>query len=295
MHGVAYLERGAIADLLTPASSAGAFDEFSGGNDPRLITDYFKFDMPALIARTEALQASGDATTFSTAGDSGTGLSASSVYTSDRYTDEESTSAYFQLNMSGVLFGKPIGVRFGTRYEDTDVDSRALAPNYSRIDWVGGNEFSAVQGSGDFTQLSGSYDNWLPNLDFKMDITDNIVGRASFSKTMTRPNYGDIQGGITIDQLVRVDGGTGSRGNPGLLPFESENIDLSFEYYYGEGSYVSAGYFHKDVKNFIGSSSVSEPLFNLPHPAQGALYQEAVTAIGGSPTTGEVRDMDIGQ
>ena len=283
-------ERGAIADLLTTASSAGAFDEFSGGNDPRLITDYFKFDMPALIARTEALQASGDATTFSTAGDSGTGLSASSVYTSDRYTDEESTSAYFQLNMSGVLFGKPIGVRFGTRYEDTDVDSRALAPNYSRIDWVGGNEFSAVQGSGDFTQLSGSYDNWLPNLDFKMDITDNIVGRASFSKTMTRPNYGDIQGGITIDQLVRVDGGSGSRGNPGLLPFESENIDLSFEYYYGEGSYVSAGYFHKDVKNFIGSSSVSEPLFNLPHPAQGALYQEAVTAIGGSPTTGEVRE-----
>ena len=53
---------GAISDLLTPASSAGAFDEFSAGSDPRLVTDYFTYDMPALIARTEALMASGDAT-----------------------------------------------------------------------------------------------------------------------------------------------------------------------------------------------------------------------------------------
>ena len=74
-----------------------------------------------------------------------------------------------------------------------------------------------------------------------------------------------------------------------MQPFESENIDLSIEYYYGEGSYVSAGYFHKDVKNFIGTAQVREPLFNLPHPAQGPLFQEAVTALGGNPSTGDIR------
>jgi TonB-dependent receptor len=50
---------------------------------------------------------------------------------------------------------------------------------------------------------------------------------------------------------------------------------------------VSAGYFVKDVENFIGTSSVIEPLFGLPHPGQGALAQEAQAALGAGATTGD--------
>ena len=112
--------------------------------------------------------------------------------------------------------------------------------------------------------MQGEYDYTLPNLDLRWDLTEDLVGRMSFSKTLSRPGYGDIQGGITINSLVRVDGGTGSRGNPGLLPYESTNHDFSLEYYYGNGNYISAGYFPKDVENFIGTS-LSLSLFSLPH------------------------------
>ena len=282
---------GAISDLLKPASSAGAFDEIPGGDDARLVTDYFTYDMPALIARTENLMASGDATTFNAndMGDCGTGLCASSTFSSDRRTQEESTSVYVQANASTEVMNKPLGVRFGLRWEQTDIDSQALAPSYSGINWVGGNEFSAVQDGTDFTELSGDYNYLLPNLDLRLDVTDDIVARASVSKTLTRPNYADIQGGQTIDQLVRIDSGTGNRGNPALMPFESTNYDLSLEYYYGEGSYVSAGYFRKSVDNFIGSASVTEALFNLPHPGQGAYVDEARAALGATATSGDLR------
>ena len=76
--------------------------------------------------------------------------------------------------------------------------------------------------------------------------------RASYGETIGRPGWGDIQGGQTLDQLARVDGGTGTQGNPGLKPLESKNFDLSFEWYYDEGSYVSVGYFRKDIDNYIG-------------------------------------------
>jgi len=102
------------------------------------------------------------------------------------------------------------------------------------------------------------------------------------SKTLTRPNYGDIQGGQTINSLLRVDGGTGNRGNPALLPFESQNSDFSLEYYYTEDSYVAVGYFLKDVENFIGTSSVIEETFGLAHPALGPLGDEARAATGSS-------------
>ena len=37
--------------------------------------------------------------------------------------------------------------------------------------------------------------------------------------------------------------GTGSTGDPNLKPLQSENFDLSVEWYYGDASYVSAGWF----------------------------------------------------
>jgi len=285
-------QRGAIADLLTEVSAAGRFDQVSGGNDPELQTTYYAYDMPALIARTEALMASGDAQTFQAAdmGDCGTGLCASSTFSTDRRTKEEQLAAYAQLNMGFDIGSVPVAIRLGVRYEETDIESQALAPLYDRVDWVGGNEFSAVQGQGDFTELSGSYDNLLPNLDIKANLTEDMVVRASFSTTMTRPNYADIQGGQTIDQLLRIDGGTGSRGNPDLDPFESDNIDLSFEWYYGDASYFSIGYFHKDVTNFIGFADFNEPLFNLEHPGQGAYADEARAALGQGATSGELFD-----
>ena len=281
---------GAISDLLTPASSQGRFNEISGGKDADLTTDYYRYNMPALIARTEQLMASGDAQIFYAPdmGDCGTGLCASSDFSTDRRTSEESFAAFAQLNMYTEVGGMPLGIRAGLRYEETDVASQALAPNYVRIDWVGGNEFSAVRGDGDFTDLEGDYDVLLPNIDFRLGVTDDVVLRASYSKTITRPNYADIQGGQTIDQLLRIDGGNGARGNPDLKPLESDNIDLSFEFYYGDDSYLSIGYFQKDVENFIGRSEINEPLFNLGHPGQGAYVQEATAALGGGATSGEV-------
>ena len=283
---------GAIADLMTLASGAGAFDEISGGSDPDLQTQYYSFDMASLISRTEGLMASGDADTFYTAdmGDCGTGLCASSTFSTDRRTEEEQSAVYAQLNMSTELAGMDLAIRLGVRYEDTDVTSEALAPNYVGVNWVGGNEFSAVQGAGDFTRLEGGYDNVLPNLDFRLGVTDDVVARLSFSSTMTRPNYGDIQGGQTIDQLLRIDGGNGNRGNPNLKPFESDNIDVSIEWYYSDDSYLSVGYFHKDVENFIGTEEVNEPLFNMPHPGQGAYADEARAALGAGATSGELYD-----
>ncbi|MDE0451877.1 MAG: TonB-dependent receptor [Gammaproteobacteria bacterium] len=277
-------QRGAIADLLEPASAGAAFEKIPGGDDGRRQVNFFTFDMTQVIARTEMLMASGEATTFflTDMGDCGTGLCSSSRFSSDRRTAEESQAFYIQANMSADLGGTIVDMRAGLRYESTDISSQALSPAYTRIDWVAGNELTAVQGDPDFTSLEGSYDLMLPSFDLRVDMTDNVVTRFSYSETLTRPNYGDIQGGQTINSLLRVDGGTGNRGNPNLLPFESKNTDFTVEYYYRDDSYVAVGYFYKDVDNFIGTSSVVEETFSLPHPVLGPLGDEARAATGSS-------------
>jgi aryl-phospho-beta-D-glucosidase BglC (GH1 family) len=54
---------------------------------------------------------------------------------------------------------------------------------------------------------------------------------------------------------------------------------VSVEWYYSDDSYLSVGYFHKDVENFIGIEEINEPLFNMPHPGQGAYADEARAAL----------------
>ena len=113
--------------------------------------------------------------------------------------------------------------------------------------------------------------------------------RASYSHTITRANYTDLQGGLSIDSNPRIGGGTGSLGNPNLIPFKSKNFDLSAEWYYGRASYVSVGFFNKDVSNFINTTQINQTAFGLRNPADGPRYRAAVAALGTTDAV-QVRD-----
>ena len=90
-------------------------------------------------------------------------------------------------------------------------------------------------------------------MDFDIAPIDSVRLRASYSHTVTKPDYASMQGGITLGQPLRVGAGgsQASAGNPALEPYKSENFDLSAEWYYARNSYVSVGRFDKNVSNFI--------------------------------------------
>jgi TonB-dependent receptor len=244
-----------------------AFDNIPGSGNPDLFNQMFVWDFDQMIPIAEAAR--------------GQSLRASDVFDTDRRTKEETTSAYLQYHWNFDIGSMNSNFRAGVRYEDTDVTSSALVPIATSVRWVGTNEYSVQFGAPDFTTLDGSYDYWLPNFDFNIEVAEDMIVRASYSKTIGRPGWGDIQGGQTLAGLIRIDGGTGQQGDPGLKPLESQNYDFSFEWYYGEGSYFSVGYFLKDVKNYVGVSTIEDTPFSLPHPAQGAWYGEANAATGG--------------
>ena len=199
----------------------------------------------------------------------------------NRTLEEETTSFYIQLNKEFELFGRPANVVAGLRHEETEITSTSLSQVPVASNWATANEFYLGFAPGEnFLTLTSEYDYDLPSIDFDIDITDDAKLRMSWSETITRPTYADLQAGYSIDQLFRIDRGTGSGGNPELLPFESENFDISAEYYYGDLSYISVGYFTKDVDNWITSGNIDVAPFNVGHPGQGPRYDEAVAAVG---------------
>lgn len=217
---------------------------------------------------------------------SGEGLCAPDSFNTDRKLHEENTAAYAQLHFHFEPAGMPANLTLGVRYDDYDVDSKSLAPNYTSLLWQTPNELLLQESpGGTFLTGEGGYDYWLPNVDFDIEVIDDVVLRASYSETISRANYDQLQGGATIGAFARTDTiSIGTGGDTSLDPFESQNFDFSAEWYYAEGSYVSIGYYLKKVDNFIGSSIRNEVLYPaLVQPASGPRYAEALANVVDDP------------
>lgn len=204
----------------------------------------------------------------------------------DQTTVETSDFAYLQFGFKPEIAGMPANLAVGVRHETTEVESTAYVSAYTPyIRWNSGNEYSLIADGSEYGVTTGSYSKTLPNLDFDIALTDDIKARASFSKTISRPNYNDLKGGFVWGTAPRVSMGSASAGDPDLNPMESTNFDVSAEWYYADSSYVSLGLFKKDVVDFIGSSApvtITDSGFHTP--VGGPRWNAAVAAVGNNLT-----------
>lgn len=268
-----------ITDL--PRDLQGA----EGSNGAGIIPSYFKVDTTGLIKLLNS-----SIGICATAVTPGTCLA---KFTTDRTIREKTWAPYIQSTHTFDLGEYPAHLRLGLRYETTKVASTSQVPIPQRTVWSGGNETSIDYGNPQVisaASLRGEYHNWLPAVDFDMSPLKNVKLRASYSVTLTRPDYTSLQGGTSLASPIRIGGSTASSGNPGLLPFKSYNVDLSAEWYYAPTSYISVGYFHKVVKNFITQTQVNQSAFGLTNAAAGPHAAEARTAIGPTATAQQLID-----
>jgi TonB-dependent receptor len=207
-----------------------------------------------------------------------------SIAANANQVDEDIFAVYAQFGLQSELLGRNVSITGGLRYEKTEVDSTAAQAVPSQIRWTADNDFVIdYSGTAAAVSGSGSYNHLLPNIDIKMDVTDKVVARMSYSETIGRVPYANLFASTTAgapNNPTVLGGQTGgSSQDPGLLPLESQNFDVSLEWYYGDDSYVSVGFFDKTVKNFLGTGVFTRPLFGLLDPTSGASGTRSGTAL----------------
>jgi TonB-dependent receptor len=258
---------GYIADILDLTSMEDYFDDVSGGDYKLRQMDSFYTTLEELTEKARALPITEiDPVTGTCVPEPYVNFyCASDDWVVDKATTEETSVVFIKTIHDTMIMDFPTNITAGLRYETTEVTSVATVPNYKGTTWAGGNEISLVRDAGvTAEEYNGDYALLLPTFDLQLELTDDLVGRFSASKTVTRPNYNDIKGGITADGTSFKQGGySASSGNPGLSPIKSLNLDLSLEWYYGETDYISMGLFHKDVSNFIGSEFTYDNLWGV--------------------------------
>jgi TonB-dependent receptor len=219
----------------------------------------------------------------------GRGNAVGTTANQDNRVKEEIWAAYGQLTWKGDLAGAPARLVAGVRYERTKSNTTSLEAIPGAITWVSDNDFTvSISNQTRFVEDGGTYDNILPAIDFQVEMAPNLIGRLSYSKTIARPNYNNLYTSTTVGGPSRPinNGGvaTGTTGNARLVPLESDNFDVSLEWYFKPDSYVSIAYFNKRVRNFIGNGQFTSDLFGLRDPSSGAAGSrsgDARTALTG--------------
>jgi iron complex outermembrane recepter protein len=162
-----------------------------------------------------------------------------------RYSDSERdiTAAYLMARFDGANLATELPIRgnVGVRYVDTSRTVGAYRKGLGDpIYYTADHDFSHV----------------LPSVNLVWDISEDLLLRASFAETISRPHQGDdsYQVGQSID--IEEDAVSISLGNPELEPFEGESFDLSLEWYNRAGSSFSAAYFTKTISNGIDNRTL---------------------------------------
>ena len=98
---------------------------------------------------------------------------------------------------------------------------------------------------------------FLPNASARLKLGGGLQLRASYAKTLARPDFASLNPGLNyaVSTNANIQNG-GSQGNPDLKPEKANEYDATAEFYFGKSNYISVGIYQKDITNRIITDGV---------------------------------------
>lgn len=175
------------------------------------------------------------------------------------YIKEEVNTAYVQVDFRNDIFDSELRGNIGLRYVDNKNTSKIV-----NLDHIYKDGYTA--GRGDGADFSAGYgwresvstgDDWLPSLNLAYDLTEDLVGRFSYSHAITRPKLSDLRSSISVNTPDEQDPtATIKRGaGPSLKPYKAKQYDVGLEWYFAEESLIATSVFFKNITGISSDSS----------------------------------------
>ncbi len=245
---------------------------FQGGGPDNIIRDWVIYD-PLQLVQTVDQFATQDGKAFDPAVFS---PSASSV------VDEKVKIGYVMANFETRLGSMPFTINAGLRYENTDYTSTGASRTVLSAQPNQGGQNIIVVSPVVPVGFRGKYDDWLPSLNLKLEVTDELILRLAASKVMTRPTLTDL----SPRQSIQTNPGneTIRRGNPDLLPFRAKQVEAGAEWYFSDASLLSVAAFYKKIDSFV-------TLITTPQLVDQVTFQVTVPGNGKGAT---VKGFELG-
>jgi TonB-dependent receptor len=190
---------------------------------------------------------------------------------------EEVMAAYAMVNFetSAGFFGN-----VGLRYVETEIAAngtsgytfRTARPTYMDLQ---DSDCTSVASGVCFVEVpvaeTKRYQQVLPSFNLNHLINEDMLLRMGVSKTMARPTFNDVRpnGNVNIPSSGGGAQTTFQGGNTLLEPLISTNLDLSWEWYFGDSDLLSVALFYKDMEDFVFTASTLRQFINPIDPKPG--------------------------
>ncbi|HKE94935.1 MAG TPA: TonB-dependent receptor, partial [Povalibacter sp.] len=149
------------------------------------------------------------------------------------------------------------------------------------------------------TTAETTYEDWLPSLNLKVNVTDELLFRFGYSQAMARPDLGLTRAFYNMSPYVPVVNGVsvwsgfqvanGGTGNPNLKPTRSTQFDASVEWYFAPVGSLTVSLFHKRLKDVLTNGIGLVPITN-----NGETYDVYTVSPVNSTEDGTVKGFEVG-
>ena len=181
--------------------------------------------------------------------------------------EEDSFSAFVQLDFETVWGNVPVSGNFGLRYVSTDL----VAPGWTTP------QRETVAASP--IRPANDYDEALPSINLAFDITDDQRFRVGVSRVLNRAPLDDMRSSEQI--FISGFGANGNAGNPMLDPTVADQLSLSWEWYPADAtSFVIAAY-NLNLDSFIGTEFVVKEVIDVGNNPVNVTFQSTGNGDGG--------------
>ena len=153
---------------------------------------------------------------------------------------DNTLASYVQANFTSE--DDALGGNFGVRVVYTDSEREGSAEE--GVDTSGQKIYSPTFQQSDYTQI-------LPSFSLRYSINDDNILRLAGGRVMARPSLAQVSSKTKVSQANN----TVKTGNPDLLPYIVDQVDISAETYFGDLGMVSLGLFYKDIQNYVQKTS----------------------------------------
>ncbi|WP_332853347.1 TonB-dependent receptor [Duganella sp. S19_KUP01_CR8] len=174
---------------------------------------------------------------------------------------EKVSTGFIQSDFKGMVGGHELRFNAGVRYSRTETDIDNFKQQGASLVYAANHE-------------QGTYSNVLPAFSAALDLTDSLMWRASWGKTVSRASLSIIAAQTVIPNPFD---NSATAGNASLKPQQSKNLDTSLEWYFQPGSLLSGAVFKKKLTDATVANTTNTTFgaLGLPDTALGAIFQDA--------------------
>lgn len=161
--------------------------------------------------------------------------------------------------------------------------------------------FSSATVNNNPVSPKSKYTDWLPSLNIRFFLKDNLFLRLAASRAIYRPQFYQLNTFASLGFNFDANGFpvgygtpqqqstfTGTAASPDLKSQKANQLDASLEYYFGNSGQLSAAAFYKRVKGYIVALPTTETFTNVNGQSLDFVLTRYVNAEKGSVAGGEV-------